>query len=296
VEQMSDRDRARLRSDPFAEARKPTMFAACANPRCQSGWMHPWRSRSRPVLDGCWTCCPKCTEALLGNALTRELGEFKPARTTHRPRIPIGLLLVEQGWISTHQLRTALDAQKREGGGRVGSWLVKQNALCEERLARGLGLQWSCPFVELKDHDPISMASVMPRLLLDAYGALPVKLGGRRVLYLAFEESPDPSVALALERMTGVRVECGFITDSQFQTMHARLLKSEFPPVTLIEAASPGAAVRALTRAIERQQPVASRLVRVREFLWLRLWYRRPSGPIAEIGDVEDLICSIGPE
>ena len=281
-------------SSGIAEFRRPTIFPTCANPGCQSGWLHPWRSRSKPVLDGSWTCSARCTEALLEAAVARELGEIHQRRAVHRPRIPIGLALVEQGWISAEQLRTGLEVQKQNGGGRLGSVLLKQNVLNEERLARALGLQWSCPVLDLKDYDPARMAAILPRLLVDAYGVLPVRFGGRSLLYLAFEENPDPTVALALERMTGLRVECGIITDGQFRIAHENLLKAEFPPVTLIEAASPSAAAHALSQVIERQMPVASRLVRIREFLWLRLWRREPSDPLPGRSDVEDLVCSIG--
>ena len=282
------------RAGQVADAQSPTLFPSCANPACSSGWLLPWRSRSRPILDGRWTCSPKCTEALLETAVARELEELQQARAIHRPRIPLGLALVEQGWISAEQLRNGLERQRQSRSSRLGSVLLQQHALNEERLARGLGVQWSCPVLDLKGFEPARMAPVLPRLLVDAYGALPVRLGGRSVFYLAFEESPDPTIALALERMNGLRVDCGFITDSQFRSAHASLLSAPFPPVTLVEAASPGAAVHAFGREIERRLPVTSRLVRVREFLWLRLWHRNPSYPIPQRGEVEDLVCSIG--
>jgi hypothetical protein len=138
------------------------------------------------------------------------------------------------------------------------------------------------------------MSAVMPRLFLDAYRALPLRLAGGRVLYLGFEERLDPVLALAIERMTGLRVESGMVRGSVFRPAHARMLDSKFPGVELVEAVSEPAAAYALTRAVERTRPIAARLVRVHDCLWLRMWLRPQIGPLPESGSVEDLVCSIG--
>jgi hypothetical protein len=52
--------------------------------------------------------------------------------------------------------------------------------------------------------------------------------------------------------------------------------------------------VHALAKSIERARPVESRLVRVHDCLWLRLWRRAQAGPMPEQGAVQDLICTIG--
>ena len=42
---------------------------------------------------------------------------------SHRHRIPLGLVMLEQGWITSGQLRQALDAQKVAGAaGWVTGW------------------------------------------------------------------------------------------------------------------------------------------------------------------------------
>jgi hypothetical protein len=47
---------------------------------------------------------------------------------------------------------------------------------------------------------------------------------------------------LAVERMTGMQVECGLVQGSLFRAAHTRILAARFPPVQLIEAASEPAA------------------------------------------------------
>lgn len=266
----------------------------CANPGCGSGWLHLWRSRSAPVFEGGWSCSPACTRARVAQAVRREL-EGRVELTETRPhRIPLGLTMLEQGWITAGQLRRALDAQRSAGGGRLGSWLVRKEGVTERLVTRALGLQWSCPVVPLEFHDPEALTVLLPRLFVDAFGALPLRVAAGKLLYLGFEDRLDPVLALAIERMTGLRVESGLVQGSQFSPAHMRMLGARFPRVGLIEAGSEMAAVHALARAIEKARPVASRLVRVHDFLWLRMALCPQSGSLPEIESVQDLICSIG--
>jgi hypothetical protein len=227
-------------------------------------------------------------------SVRREWGGRVTAREIHRHRIPLGLVMLEQNWITRAELRDALQAQRSAGTGRLGSWLIHQRAANEQTVTRALGLQWSCPVLGLESHDPQGLTVVMPRLFVDAFGALPLRLAAGKVLYLGFEESLDSVLALAVERMTGLRVESGIVQGSLFEAAHARMLDAQFPHVELIEAVSEGAAVLALTKSIERTRPVASRLVRVHDCIWLRLWKSLQCGPVPDADTVLDLVCSIG--
>jgi hypothetical protein len=270
------------------------LFETCANPGCKSGWVHLWRSRSAPVFEGGWICSAACTAARVEAAVRRELDGRGGTQESHRHRIPLGLVMLEQGWITSSQLRQALDAQKAAGAGRLGQWLVRQQGVSEQLVTRALGLQWSCPVLPMEFHDAEALTALLPRLFVDAFGALPLRVAAGKLLYLGFEDRLDAVMALAIERMTGLRVESGLVQGSLFRPAHARMLSAKFPPVELIEAASEPAVVHVLSKAIERARPVESRLVRVHDCLWLRLWQRPQSGLMPEAASVQDLICSIG--
>ena len=94
--------------------------------------------------------------------------------------------------------------------------------------------------------------------------------------------------------MSGLRVESGLVRETLFAAAHARMLSAKFPAVELIEASSEPAAVHAFTKSIERARPVESRLVRVHDCLWLRMWRRAQTGPMPDRGLIQDLICSVG--
>jgi hypothetical protein len=273
---------------------RPGLLRTCANPGCRTGWLHLWRSRSTPVFEGGWCCSAECTEACMRVAVQRELSGRAGTGESHRHRIPMGLLMLEQGWITQNQLRKALDAQRSAGTGRLGYWLMRQGAVDEQRVTRALCRQWSCPTLTADDRDPGDLTSVMPRLFVDAFGALPLRLAGERMLYLGYEEALDPVLSLVVERMTGLRVESGIVPESRFRPAHKRMLEAVFPHVELVEAVSEAAASRALAKAVERARPASSRLVRVHDCLWLRMWLRPQHGPLPEPGSVTDLVCSIG--
>jgi hypothetical protein len=274
-------------------AGRTRLFESCGNPNCNSGWLHLWRSRSTPVFDGQWSCSAECTGERIRAAVRRELGGRGAVQERHRHRLPLGLLMLEQGWITEKQLRSAVENQRAHGAGRIGQWLMAREGVAEQMVTRALGLQWSCPVLPLSAHDANALAPMLPRFLVDAFGALPLRLAGTRVLYLGFEDRLDPILALALERISGLRVETGIVATSQFAPAHARMLESAFPPVELMEAASEPILARALTRRIEQIRPVEARLARVHDCLWLRLWTAPQTGPIPSVVSVRDIICTL---
>jgi hypothetical protein len=272
---------------------RSALFQTCANPGCGSGWLHLWRSRQAPVFEEGWSCSSACTEAQVVSAVRREMDGRAVAEELHRHRIPLGLVMLEQGWITSGQLRQALDAQRVAGARLLGQWLVRQQGVSEKLVTRALGLQWSCPVIPLEFHSAEALAVLVPRLFVDAFGVLPLRMAAGKLLYLGFEDRLDKTLALAVERMSGLRVESGLVVESQFGPAHARMLSAKFPAVELIEAVSEQAVARTLSRSIEQVRPVASRLVRVHDCLWLRMWRRPQLGPMPERGSIADVICSI---
>ncbi len=287
-------DAAPARRNGPPQGFRPGILEACSNPSCRSGWLHLWRSRFAPVFEGGWCCSAECTGERIRAAARRELDGRGNGTEKHRHRVPLGLLMMEQGWITAAQLKGALEAQKGSGAGRLGQWLVRQQGVSERLVTRALSLQWSCPVLPLEFHDAAALTPLMPRLFVDAFRALPLRVAAGKLVYLGFEDRLDPVLALAVERMSGLRAESGLVQGSQFQPAHERMLSAMYPQTELLEAASEPILVRALTRAVERARPVEACLVRVHEFLWLRMWNKAQSGPLPEPGSVQDVIGTIG--
>jgi len=267
------------------------ILRVCANPQCNTGWIRLWRPRETPVVQGGWCCSEACTRAVVNAAVSREM-QGRGAEESHHHRIPLGLTMLEAGWITQADLRAALAAQRSSGGGRLGQWLVRQRSASEEQVTRALGLQWNCPVLAAEFHHPEELTALLPRFFVDAFGALPLRVAAERILYLGFEERPDSALSLAVERITGLRVESGVVEESHFRPAHRRMLEAQFPAVELIEAGSESALTATLATAVEHFRSREMRLARVHDCLWARIWLRLQHGPVPEPGTVIDLIAS----
>jgi hypothetical protein len=232
-------------------------------------------------------------------AALRELKGRDERAVAHRHRVPLGLLLLSQGELSKEQLRAAL-ARQRVSGGRIGFWLMREQGIEERVVTRALGAQWGCPVLSVEGHSPESVAGLAPRLLVDAFGFLPLRRAGATLLYVGFEDRIDRCVGLAIERMNGLRVESGIVSGSQYAGAHPKMLAAAFPGARLVEAAGVDALAGALARIVEEAQPVEAKLVRMHEYFWLRLW-KKSGGPslldgdraAPRTGEVEDVLCSL---
>ena len=246
----------------------------CAAPGCAGRWMAPWKNRRRPIFEQQWGCSARCLATLVQAAVRREVGDGLRANTTepHRHRVPLGLVLLAQGWITHPQLQTALQAQRASGRGRIGDWLTQGCGLEEERITRGLGVQWNCPVLAMDGFSPSAMALVTPKRFVAEFGMVPVRVAGSQLLYLAFQDQMDAATALGIEQMTGLRVESGLLSATQFERARASVLAADGVPVQMKLVEDTDALTAAVVRALEQRQPLAAKLVRVHQYYWLRLW------------------------
>ena len=272
---------------------RQAFLSTCANPRCSTGWLKTWRSRTSPMFEGGWCCNLECTMAQIAVALRREIEMLGHADALHHHRVPLGLVMLDQGWITAVQLREALAMQRSSGAGRIGQWLVRRHGVNEYLVTRALSLQWGCPVLSLDGHEAESVSAFLPRLFVDAFGALPLRSAAGKLLYVGFEDRVDPLVAFAIERMTDLRVECGLVQDTLFQSARERILQARFPRVELIEAVTEQVLVQELARRVERERATDCRLVRVHDCFWLRIWKRPQRGPLPDADAVQDVICSL---
>src|SRR6185437_3571236 len=162
----------------------------CGSADCSGGWTMPWRSRRRPIFENQWGCSGRCVLTMVRAALRREAAHGAMAETSapHYHRVPLGLLMLSQGWITAPQLRRALEAQRQNGTGRIGEWLIAECGLEAEQITRGLSMQWNCPVLSVEGFSPEAMALVMPEVFVERFGLMPLRIAGSRILYLAFED------------------------------------------------------------------------------------------------------------
>ena len=275
-----------------------TQRRLCGSAECASGWAMPWRNRRRPIFEDEWGCSGRCVLAMVRAALYRETGN-EVLMVPHRHRVPLGLLMLAQGWITHPQLRQALEAQRQNGSGRIGEWLIAECGLESDQVTRGLSMQWNCPVLGVEGFSPEAMALVMPGIFIEESGLLPLRVAGARILYLAFEDRLDASAALAIEQMTALKVESGVLNEVQFRAARHSLLRCNAVDLKIEAASDADTLAGRITAILEQKQPFASRLVRLHQYYWLRLWLE--SGTKGKAGnlpvngeDMCDYVFTIG--
>lgn len=260
----------------------------------------PWRNRRRPFFEAQWGCSGRCVLAMVRTAVRRELGDgVASSPVPHRHRVPLGLLMLAQGWITHPQLQKALAAQRESGKGRIGEWLISECGLETEQIVRGLSMQWGCPVLTTEGFSPEAMALVMPKVFVEKFGLLPLRVAGSRILYLGFADRLDASAAFAIEQMTELKVESGVVEGAQFEAARSRVLACDGVEVKLDSVEDKDAMTARITGILEQKQPIASRLVRVHQYYWLRMWLE--SGALGRAGslpatgeDVKDHVFTVG--
>jgi hypothetical protein len=143
------------------------------------------------------------------------------------------------------------------------------------------------------------MALVMPKVFVEKFGLLPLRVAGSRILYLGFADRLDASAAFAIEQMTELKVESGVVEGTQFEAARSRVLACDGVEVKLESVEDKDAMAARITAILEQKQPIASRLVRVHQYYWLRMWLE--SGTLGKAGtlpvtseDMKDHIFTVG--
>jgi len=196
----------------FCSPAWPTLFKLA--PRCgyhlcrHAGnlWRRMRQRRHGVRMRGTWYCQPECLESAL-----REMPPWTriaKARAAPAPhRMPLGLMLLSREQLSVEQLRSALEAQRNAGRGRIGEWLLNLGFATEQQITAALARQWSCPVLRT-DPTPLRSNHVpeIPRLLLESFHMVPVDfVPATSTLHVAFSGSIDYRVLYALEQMLECR-------------------------------------------------------------------------------------------
>jgi hypothetical protein len=171
------------------------------------------RRQSRGVLiQGLLYCADGCMERALNEAVRRTGTAAQRPLAPHR--VPLGLLMLSRQQLTPQQLRSALEAQRRAGRGRIGEWLLALGFANEQQVTAALARQWSCPVLRasfLTAGTAAQRSPHGPRIplnLLEAFAMIPVDyVETTATLHVAFGEGVDYGVLYAIEQMLGCHTE-----------------------------------------------------------------------------------------
>jgi len=149
----------------------------------------------------------------------------------------IGEILIAKGALTPDQLRSGLDAARRNGG-RLGTWLVRLGYINESTLLEGLGQQFGCPTAKAIDlaTAPLAVRNLLPAAFCKRHMLLPFNRSGRQ-LDVAMVDPADLVVIDEMTRSTGLIIRPYIATEA---ALTAALALTPAPAPTAASAAAPG--------------------------------------------------------
>lgn len=253
-----------------------TSSLSCQNQQCsqaRNSWLGRWRQPKGIWLKNRWYCSPTCFEQGAVEEFSRinlKQERIKPIRH----RLPLGLLMLSKGFISTQDMQRALKAQRESQRGRFGQWLIELGIVTEEQLTIALGMQWGCPVFHLAQSPGLSECALMvPLYTMETARMAPVHyLPSGRTLYVAFSDGIDFATLRSLGKMLECRTQPVVISQSEMAAAHEEFRRMDRPSETLLDCPRD---FRELARQV-REWTEANQAERVGEVscpgsLWVRI-------------------------
>jgi len=198
---------------PFAIAARLPVCASPACPKPPTLWQRWWARNEGIHLEGQWFCSAECFAAGLRIKLESVLWPGEPVDVP-RNRLPLGLILLDQGFISQEQLQEGLRNQRSAGKGRIGEWLLRAGAVTPQQVMGALAIQQNCPLFEIKEpqHFPSNMR--FPTLLVRSHGGIPVCFNpARNCLYMGFHAPVSHALLRAVEHIMRCQAQPCIVSD-----------------------------------------------------------------------------------
>jgi len=223
-----------------------------------------------------WYCSSLCFTSAAEEELS-ELLKSGVEHGTHVSRMPLGLILMSQGLLTSAQFKEVTGEQK-EVGGEIGELLVRRGSVSEMQVAAVRATQWGCPVFAMPKRQ-LNPGIHVPSTLLKRYSAVPLHyVAATKLLLVGFVRGVEYGLLYAIEQLTGCKTQPCFVTPSDFQAQTHRNLEVEeksadsFPKEVIFESVHSAAEIaRILCRHGADFEADEVILGKCKEFLWARL-------------------------
>ena len=245
----------------------------CSSPECGQ---HPtirqklWRPTPTVLLHGLAFCFPECLERELRRRL-QSVSSAPRREAMNSCRVPLGLLMLSRGDLTSQQLQQALQVQKKTGTGKIGEWLQQLGYARDVTVAAALASQWSCPVIKTV---PTGVGScTIPFYLLKHFGMAPVHFSSDgRKLHMAFADKIEHRALFAIEQMMKCKTEACLTTRSEIEAALVRMEDQNAGREKLFEGISdPEERTQIISSYISTLHATEVRIASCGELLWARV-------------------------
>ncbi len=250
----------------------------CANANCKTkSLLKTLRHRQRGLdVDGHWYCGPECFEQSVKGKIEQIMTfQGKPVRM-RTSRVPLGLLLLQRGVLTSEQLKTALQ-EHRSTDLNFGDAVQQLGFATHDQVTAAVAAQWACPVFPLGDRR-LEVHVRVPRTFLELYRMLPVHYTeSERRLLIGFVSGVQHQVLYTIGHMTSCTVAPCFITAREYELhLHSPstpfLRDDELVFDQIIESSE---MARIAVNYVVQLGADCVRLGRCRDYLWTRIWGRK---------------------
>jgi hypothetical protein len=189
-------------------------------------------------MHGRWYCGPACFATAKEERLSSLLNSGVDP-SSHLSRMPLGLILIDRGWLTAAQLREAINQQK-EAGGEIGEILLRCGFASEKQVTAGRATQWGCPVYSAPKH-LIQVGIQIPSTLIQIHSAIPLHfVAAKNRLLVGFVHGIEYGLLFTIQQMTGCQTQSCFVTpnDFLFQVQQRELAQRQRGGVTPKEITS----------------------------------------------------------
>lgn len=254
------------------------LLPKCANARCKmKSLLQAFSRRHRGLdLDGRWYCGPDCFEQSVKGKIEQIMTfQGKPGRT-RSSRVPLGLLLLQRGVLTSEQLKTALE-EHRSTELNFGDAVQQLGFATQEQVTAAVAAQWACPVFPLGDRR-LEVQVRVPRLFLELYRMLPVHYAETEArLLIGFVSGVQHQVLYTIGHMTSCTAAPCFITAREYELhLHSPstpfLRDDELVFDQIIESTE---MARVTANYVVQLAADRVRVGKCRDYLWTRIWGRK---------------------
>jgi hypothetical protein len=221
-----------------------------------------------------------CSSACFGTAAEEELAELvtlKPEQSNRIERMPLELMLVSRGLLSSTELREVRDEQKKAGE-EIGDLLVRRGSVSEKDVTAFRAAQWGCPVFALPEC-VLAPSIHIPSTLMQFYSMIPLHYSAAtNVLLVGFVRGVDYGLLYAIDKMTGCKTQPCFVTPSDFriqmqqrQRMEMSYRGESLREVKFESVHSSAEMARILTSYGAHLEAEEAIIEKCKEYLWARL-------------------------
>jgi len=219
-----------------------------------------------------WICGPDCFEEIAREKLSAIMSSRHAQEQPPKLRMPLGLVMVSRGDLTSEQLRVVLDEQQKSGT-NIGDVAQQLGFATQEQVTAAVAAQWSCGVFPLRDR-LLAPSVHVPRRLLEVYGMLPVHYveTGRRLM-VGFVTRVQYHILHTIEHITSCVATPCFITAREYdQHLHSATFGERENEIVFDRVNGTVEMAKLARNYVNQIAAHKARFGICRDYLWMRIW------------------------